>query len=86
MHSIVCGPICYRNLGSVSKNGRCPLSVCSSARKKDGDLAAALSRATGLESELNQSAAALSTALSQNAALTSELVDVKGLLAKVRMD
>lgn len=57
--------------------------MCSSVKKKDGDLAAALSRAGGLEGQLNKSEAALSTALSQNAALTSELADVKNLLAKV---
>lgn len=42
-----------------------------------------MSRASGLEGQLNQSEAALSTALSQNAAMTSELADVKTLLAKV---
>lgn len=57
--------------------------MCSSAKKKDNDLAAAMSRASGLEGQLNKSEAALSTALSQNAALTSELADVKSLLAKV---
>lgn len=40
-------------------------------------------RANGLEGQLHKSEAALSTALSQNAALTSELADVKSLLAKV---
>uniref|UniRef100_A0AAX7UB68 Lamin B2 n=1 Tax=Astatotilapia calliptera TaxID=8154 RepID=A0AAX7UB68_ASTCA len=50
--------------------------------KKDGDLAAAMSRASGLEAQLNKNEAALSTALSQNAALSSELADVKSLLAK----
>lgn len=55
----------------------------SSAKKKDSDLAAAVSRASGLEGQLNKSEAALSTALSQNAALTSELADVNSLLAKV---
>ncbi|XP_060934351.1 lamin-B2 [Limanda limanda] len=53
-----------------------------SVKKKDGDLAAALSRASGLEGQLHKSEAALSTAVSQNAALTSELADVKSLLAK----
>uniref|UniRef100_A0AAQ4QKG1 IF rod domain-containing protein n=1 Tax=Gasterosteus aculeatus aculeatus TaxID=481459 RepID=A0AAQ4QKG1_GASAC len=53
-----------------------------SAKKKDGDLAAAVFRANGLEGQLHKSEAALSTALSQNAALTSELADVKSLLAK----
>ncbi|XP_047231134.1 lamin-B2 [Girardinichthys multiradiatus] len=53
-----------------------------SAKKKDSDLAAALSRANGLEGQLNKSEAALSTALSQNTALTSELADVKNQLAK----
>uniref|UniRef100_A0A7N8WSF3 Lamin B2 n=1 Tax=Mastacembelus armatus TaxID=205130 RepID=A0A7N8WSF3_9TELE len=52
------------------------------AKKKDSDLAAAVSRASGLEGQLNKSEAALSTALSQNTALTSELSDVKSLLAK----
>lgn len=61
-------------------------SVCPSGKKKDGDLAAAMSRAGALESQLNQSEAALSTALSQNAALTSDLLEVKGLLAKVRCE
>ncbi|XP_077572491.1 lamin-B2 isoform X2 [Stigmatopora nigra] len=51
-------------------------------KKKDGDLAAATSRAAALESQLNQSEAALSTALGQNAALTSDLLDVRALLAK----
>uniref|UniRef100_A0A665T7K0 Lamin B2 n=1 Tax=Echeneis naucrates TaxID=173247 RepID=A0A665T7K0_ECHNA len=50
--------------------------------KKDSDLAAALSRASGLEGQLNKSEAALSTSLSQNAALSSELAEVKSLLAK----
>uniref|UniRef100_A0A3B4XHL2 Lamin B2 n=1 Tax=Seriola lalandi dorsalis TaxID=1841481 RepID=A0A3B4XHL2_SERLL len=50
--------------------------------KKDSDLAAAVSRASSLEGQLNKSEASLSTALSQNAALTSELADVKSLLAK----
>uniref|UniRef100_A0A8D0A9J8 Lamin B2 n=1 Tax=Sander lucioperca TaxID=283035 RepID=A0A8D0A9J8_SANLU len=50
--------------------------------KKESDLAAAVSRAGGLEAQLNKSEASLSTALSQNAALSSELADVKGLLAK----
>lgn len=59
------------------------LSICSSIKKKDGDLAAAMSRASGLEAQLNKNEAALSTALSQNAALSSELADVKSLLAKV---
>lgn len=58
------------------------LHACS-AKKKDSDLAAAVSRASGLEGQLNKSEAALSTAQSQNAALTSELADVKCLLAKV---
>ncbi|XP_026201634.1 lamin-B2 [Anabas testudineus] len=53
-----------------------------SVKKKDSDLAAAVSRAIGLEGQLNKSEAALSTALSQNAALASELADVKSLLAK----
>lgn len=57
--------------------------MCSSAKKKDSDLATAVSRASGLEGQLNKSEAALSTALSQNAALTSELADVKSQLAKV---
>lgn len=43
-----------------------------------------MSRASALEGQLNKSEAALSTALSQNAALTSELADVNSLLAKVR--
>lgn len=60
------------------------MSLCFSAKKKDSDLAAAVSRASGLEGQLNKSEAALATALSQNAALTSELADVKSLLAKVR--
>ncbi|XP_077439889.1 lamin-B2 isoform X2 [Vanacampus margaritifer] len=51
-------------------------------KKKDSDLAAAMSRVGALESQLNQSEAALSTALSQNAALTADLLEVKGLLAK----
>ncbi|XP_061121900.1 lamin-B2-like isoform X2 [Syngnathus typhle] len=54
----------------------------TSGKKKDGDLAAAMSRAGALESQLNQSAAALSTALSQNAALSADLLEVKNLLAK----
>lgn len=59
------------------------MSICSSAKKKDSDLVAAVSRASGLEGQLNKSEATLSTALSQNAALTSELADAKNLLAKV---
>lgn len=42
-----------------------------------------MSRASGLEGQLNKSEAALSTALSQNAALTSELAEVNSLLTKV---
>ena len=57
--------------------------LCSSVKKKDCDLAAALSRGNGLEGQLNKSEAALSTALSQNTALTSELADVRSQLAKV---
>lgn len=59
-----------------------PLST-SSVNKKDDDLAEALSRASGLEDELHKNEAALSTAVSQNATLTSELADVKRLLDKV---
>ncbi|PWA16114.1 hypothetical protein CCH79_00016844 [Gambusia affinis] len=51
-------------------------------RQKDSDLAAALSRANGLEGQLNKSEATLATALSQNAALISELADVKNQLVK----
>ncbi|XP_034559639.1 lamin-B2 [Notolabrus celidotus] len=53
-----------------------------SAKKKDSDLAAALSRASGLEGQLNKSEAALSSASAQNSSLSSELADVKSLLAK----
>ncbi|XP_041647387.1 lamin-B2 [Cheilinus undulatus] len=56
--------------------------VTRSAKKKESDLAAALSRVNGLEGQLNKSEAALSTALGQNSSLTSELADVKNLLAK----
>lgn len=55
----------------------------SSAKKREGDLTAALSRASSLETQLNKSEASLTTALSQNASLTSELMDVNGQLAKV---
>lgn len=48
-------------------------------------MAAAVSRASALEGQLNQSEAALATALSQNAALSAELGDVKSMLAKVRV-
>uniref|UniRef100_A0A3Q2QPN1 Lamin B2 n=2 Tax=Fundulus heteroclitus TaxID=8078 RepID=A0A3Q2QPN1_FUNHE len=58
------------------------ISCALSAKKKDGDLAAALSRANGLEGQLNKSEAALSTALSQNSALSAELADMKNQLAK----
>lgn len=44
-----------------------------------------MSRAGVLQDQLNKSEAALSTALSQNAALTSELAEVNSLLAKVCM-
>lgn len=57
--------------------------LCFSGKKKDNDLAAALSRAAGLEAQLNKSEASLSTALSQNAGLTSDLADLKSQLAKV---
>lgn len=57
--------------------------MCFSNKKKEGDLAAAVSRANGLEGQLNKSEASLATAMSQNNALTSELADVKSLLAKV---
>uniref|UniRef100_A0A3Q3WQE9 Uncharacterized protein n=1 Tax=Mola mola TaxID=94237 RepID=A0A3Q3WQE9_MOLML len=53
-----------------------------SAKKKENDVAAAVSRAIALEGQLSKSEAALSTALSQNAVLVSELADVKSLLAK----
>uniref|UniRef100_A0A669BQT3 Lamin B2 n=1 Tax=Oreochromis niloticus TaxID=8128 RepID=A0A669BQT3_ORENI len=43
--------------------------------KKDGDLAAAMSRASALEAQLNKNEAALSTALSQNAALKMIIYD-----------
>lgn len=59
-----------------------PLGVAS-LKKKDGDLSAAVSRASALEGQLNQSEAALATALSQNTALIAELGDVKSMLAKV---
>lgn len=55
----------------------------SSVKKREGDLAAALSRASTLETQLNKSEAALTTALSQNASLSSELTDFKSQLAKV---
>lgn len=61
----------------------CAFSLSSSGKKREGDLAAALSRASTLETQLNKSEAALTTALSQNASLTSELMEVKGQLAKV---
>lgn len=79
----------FGRIGSVASLRHklsCPCSAlpcCSSARKKESDLAAAVSRASALEGQLNKSEAALSTALSQNAALTSELADVNSLLAKV---
>lgn len=57
----------------------------SSVKKKEGDLAATMSRASVLQDQLNKSEAALSTALSQNVALTSELADVNSLLVKVCM-
>lgn len=60
-------------------------SWLSSVKKKEGDLVAAMSRAGVLQDQLNKNEAALSTALSQNAALTSELADVNSLLAKVCM-
>lgn len=44
---------------------------------------ASMSRAGALQEQLNQSEAALSTALSQNAALTADLAEVNSLLAKV---
>lgn len=59
------------------------LSWLSSVKKKDGDLVATMSRASALQDQLNKSEASLSTALSQNAALSSELADVNSLLAKV---
>lgn len=55
----------------------------TSAKKREGDLAAALSRASTLETQLNKSEAVLTTAQSQNASLNSELMDVKSQLAKV---
>lgn len=53
-----------------------------SVKKKDGELATALSRAGLLEDKVNQSEAALSTALSQSSALSAELGELKGQLAK----
>lgn len=61
------------------------LPLSSSVKKKDADLVATMSRASDLQDQLNKSEAALCTALSQNAALTSELADVNSLLAKVCM-
>lgn len=55
----------------------------SSFKKKDGDLVLAQARIKDLESQYNQSEAALNTALSENAALAADLADLKTQLAKV---
>lgn len=70
-------------LVAVSRNRVLPVLRLSSVKKKEGDLAASMSRAGVLQDQLNKSEAALSTALSQNAGLTSELAEVNSLLAKV---
>uniref|UniRef100_A0A8B9HPD0 Lamin B2 n=1 Tax=Astyanax mexicanus TaxID=7994 RepID=A0A8B9HPD0_ASTMX len=57
--------------------------ITKSFKKKDGDLVLAQARIKELESQYNQSEAALNTALSENAALSAELADVKTQLAKV---
>ncbi|XP_072294642.1 lamin-B2 [Eucyclogobius newberryi] len=53
-----------------------------SVKKKEAELVAVVSRARALEDKVNQSEAARSTALSQSAALSAELGEVKGELAK----
>ncbi|KPP64016.1 lamin-B2-like, partial [Scleropages formosus] len=56
--------------------------VTRNFKKKDGDLTLAQARVKELESMYNKSEAALSTALSENAALGAELADLKAQLAK----
>ncbi|XP_072516727.1 lamin-B2 [Salminus brasiliensis] len=56
--------------------------VTKNFKKKDGDLVLAQARIKELESQYNQSEAALNTALSENAALSAELADLKAQLAK----
>uniref|UniRef100_A0A7N8YJL4 Lamin B2 n=1 Tax=Mastacembelus armatus TaxID=205130 RepID=A0A7N8YJL4_9TELE len=76
-----------RVLDETAKDrARLQIDLVHLTAKKDSDLAAAVSRASGLEGQLNKSEAALSTALSQNTALTSELSDVKSLLAKRQLE
>lgn len=56
-----------------------------SYKKRDGDLALAQARIKELESQYNQSEASLTTALSENAALSAEIADLKNQLAKVSL-
>uniref|UniRef100_A0AAR2IRR9 Lamin B2 n=1 Tax=Pygocentrus nattereri TaxID=42514 RepID=A0AAR2IRR9_PYGNA len=56
--------------------------VTKNFKKRDGDLALAQARIRDLESQYNQSEAALSTAVSENAALSAELADLKNQLSK----
>ncbi|KAL6469448.1 hypothetical protein MHYP_G00229720 [Metynnis hypsauchen] len=56
--------------------------VTKNFKKRDGDLALAQARIRELESQYNQSEAALSTAVSENAALSAELADLKNQLSK----
>uniref|UniRef100_A0AAR2K0P9 Lamin B2 n=1 Tax=Pygocentrus nattereri TaxID=42514 RepID=A0AAR2K0P9_PYGNA len=57
--------------------------VTKNFKKRDGDLALAQARIRDLESQYNQSEAALSTAVSENAALSAELADLKNQLSKI---
>lgn len=56
-----------------------------SYKKRDGDLALAQARMKELESQYNQSEASLNTALSEKAALSAEVADLKNQLAKVSL-
>lgn len=59
------------------------LSSSSSLKKKDGDLASALTRIKELDSLYIRSEAALSAARSESASLGAELADLKAQITKV---
>ncbi|XP_060797257.1 lamin-B2 [Neoarius graeffei] len=67
------------NLGKVSSELE---EATKNYKKRDGDLALAQARMKELESQYNQSEASLNTALSEKAALSAEVADLKNQLAK----
>ncbi|KAB5559099.1 hypothetical protein PHYPO_G00025090 [Pangasianodon hypophthalmus] len=67
------------DLGKVSSELE---EVNKNYKKRGGDLASAQARIKELESQYNQSEASLTTALSENAALSAEIADLKNQLSK----